>query len=235
MQERRGCIRWQVNRPVQVHLEGALENAECVCKDVNFKGIQISLKQHLSVDKFIKMTIMFSESCCLEVEVWAVWSKKVMDTNLYGFYFAKIKDSDKERIYQFLRCSFPQELRKQCWQGLDRAKGGESMEYGMQDDKRIFSRFEVTLPLKFLELNFNQEGLAQTHDISAKGIGITTKEALTPHTPLEMWLNIPDNGQPLYTRGEVAWSYMDQPNVYRSGIELEKADLMGMSRVLRTI
>jgi hypothetical protein len=48
-----------------------------------------------------------------------------------------------------------------------------------------------------------------------------------------MWLNIPDRGEPLYTRGRVVWSKMWEPNKYRLGINLEKADLMGMARILR--
>lgn len=100
-------------------------------------------------------------------------------------------------------------------------------------DKRIFARFTATFPLRFLNLDANNEGEAQTQDISAKGIGLVTAEQLRPHTSLEMWLSIPDKGEPLYTRGEVVWSKRLEVNKYRAGVELEKADLMGMSRVLR--
>jgi hypothetical protein len=101
-------------------------------------------------------------------------------------------------------------------------------------DRRIFERIPVKLPLRFLYPTSNKEGLAQTQDISAEGVGLLTNRELLPHTPLEMWLQIPDKGEPLHTMGEVVWSKMIEPNKYRVGISLEKAELMGMSRVLRT-
>jgi hypothetical protein len=81
----------------------------------------------------------------------------------------------------------------------------------------------------------NREGTGQTADISAKGIGLVADVELAPNTPLEMWLEIPDKGEPLYTRGEVVWSKMMEPNKFRIGVNLEKADLMGLSRVLRVV
>jgi hypothetical protein len=101
-------------------------------------------------------------------------------------------------------------------------------------DRRIFERIPVNLTLKFLYPNSDTEGLAQTQDISAAGIGLVTDRELLPRTPLEMWLQMPDKGEPLHTTGEVVWSKMIEPNKYRVGISLEKAELIGMSRVLRT-
>jgi hypothetical protein len=72
-------------------------------------------------------------------------------------------------------------------------------------------------------------------DVSAKGLGLVAGEALAPLTPLEMWLNIPDKGEPLYVRGEVAWSKKLAADQYRIGVNLERANLMGLSRVLRVI
>jgi hypothetical protein len=48
-----------------------------------------------------------------------------------------------------------------------------------------------------------------------------------------MWLDIPDQHEPLYTRGEVAWSQtLPDTGQQRLGIRLEKAELMGLARVL---
>jgi hypothetical protein len=79
----------------------------------------------------------------------------------------------------------------------------------------------------------NREGQAGVQDISAKGIGFISKEDFRVNSPLEMWIDIPDGCEPLYARGEVVWSKMLAPNVYRVGVNLERADLMGVSRVLR--
>ena len=103
------------------------------------------------------------------------------------------------------------------------------------EDLRVFQRFPVKMALRFLNLDTNREGQAQTLDISAKGIGVSTNELLAPNTTVEMWLKVPDRGDPLYTRGEVTWSQMTGHNQFRSGVNLEKADLMGISRILRVI
>jgi hypothetical protein len=99
-------------------------------------------------------------------------------------------------------------------------------------DRRIFERIPVKLPLRFLDSTSKREISAQTCDISAKGIGIVTDEKLLPYTSLEIWLQIPNQEHPLYTRGKVVWSNEVEPNQYRSGIHLEKTELMAFSPIL---
>ncbi|MCM8799606.1 MAG: PilZ domain-containing protein [Candidatus Omnitrophica bacterium] len=100
-------------------------------------------------------------------------------------------------------------------------------------DRRIFQRFSVKLPVRFIDLYRNEEGEGFSQDISAKGVGLVTEKKLSTYTPLELWLNIPDGKEPLYVRGEVVWvNALDSFN-YRVGINLERADLMGISRILR--
>ena len=59
------------------------------------------------------------------------------------------------------------------------------------------------------------------------------KQEVAVNTPLEAWLHIPDAGEPLYARGMATWSKRDSDNQYRIGMDLERADLMGLSRILR--
>lgn len=103
------------------------------------------------------------------------------------------------------------------------------------EDQRIFARFSARFPLRFLNLDASSEGDAQAEDISAKGIGFVASEQLAPYTPLEMWLGIPDQGEPLYARGRVIWSKSLGSDKYRTGVSLERADLMGVSRVMRVL
>jgi hypothetical protein len=100
-------------------------------------------------------------------------------------------------------------------------------------DRRAYERIPARLFLRYLNLDSDKEGSAQTRDISANGIGLFTEEELLPHTILEIWLHIPDRGEPLYTKGEVVWSKMIEPNRYRSGVHLEKVDFMAMARIVR--
>lgn len=104
----------------------------------------------------------------------------------------------------------------------ERKEGGEKME-----DQRVFARIEAKFPLRFLDPNSGKEGTAETVDVSANGVGLVAAENLAVRTPLEMWLQIPDQHDPFYTRGEVVWT-----DKQRVGVRLERAELMGLARVL---
>jgi hypothetical protein len=110
---------------------------------------------------------------------------------------------------------------------VDESKGGENM-----DDHRIFERFKKEFSARFIGLD-GKEGVAQTFDVSAKGLGLSTNQELETQSNLEIWLDVPNSTDPVYTRGQVVWSRLAGKNGFRSGIELERADLMGISRLLR--
>lgn len=231
MQDRRCIIRWQINRQARLKLEGAEAFVNCHIQDICFKGIKMVLGMKLQKDTFLKLRLCLSEDCMMDVEVWVAWHKTIDGHNLYGLYFTKIKDLDKEKIYKFMYKNFPQQLAKQWWKDfIIEEKGGEEME-----DRRTFARFKAEFPLRFLEPRSGKEGEAKTSDISAKGVGLVTEEELTLRAPLELWLEIPDKGEPIYTRGEVVWQKKLPPNKYKVGVNLEKAELMELSRVLRIV
>jgi hypothetical protein len=101
------------------------------------------------------------------------------------------------------------------------------------DDNRVFERISARFPLRFLDPVSGREGEAQTVDISANGVGLIADEAIVPTTPLELWMRIPDQHEPLYTRGKVVWSKSEaDPRQQRLGVRLEKAELMGLARIL---
>jgi hypothetical protein len=91
----------------------------------------------------------------------------------------------------------------------------------------------VGLDLRFLNLWQGREGQALTYDISAKGIGMVAAEELPLHTAIEMWLKIPDKNEPVYTRGEVAWARELAPDKYKIGINLERADLLSLTKQVK--
>ncbi|MBM3250132.1 MAG: PilZ domain-containing protein [Candidatus Omnitrophica bacterium] len=229
--ERRNAFRWQLGRQTKLRLKGAESFIPCKLQDLNFKGMQIALSTKLPADKFFNLALALTDDFTLHVECWVAWEKAVDGHNIYGLYFTRIADPDKERLYKFMRQDFPQELNKQWWQGITlgkEEKGGIPME-----DRRVFSRFVAKFPVRFIDSKEHREGRGFANDISAKGIGFTAKEELGRGTSLEMWLEIPDKADALYTRGEVVWSRQVEPGKYRIGVNLEKADFMGLSRVLR--
>ena len=226
----RKCTRWQFNKNAEISFEiaGNVVKSECALCDLSFGGTRISLDGELPKDALLKANFNIPGKLFFYAEAWIMWHKAIQNRNIYGLYFSKLRDPDKEAIFKYVLSHFPEQVSNQWWQNLTKKKGGVDME-----DKRIFARFKANFPVRFINLDKNTESLAQVEDVSAKGIGVYTKEEVKSHTPLEMWLEIPDKGEPLYARGEAVWSKQIEPNLYRIGVNLERADLMGVSRVLR--
>jgi len=231
MHDRRSIARWRIGRQIKVKLEGAENFADCFLEDVNLKGAKMVLQIRLKKDTFIKVDFVLSEDFILNTEVWIVWHRMIEGRHIYGVYFSKIKDADKDKIYRLLRKTFPQLINQRWWAATEERRevmAGENFE-----DRRIFERFHAKMPVRFLESTGTQENTAQTFNISAKGLGLVTKDRIPESSPVEVWLQVPDKGEPVYSRGEVVWSRSTGINEYRSGVSLEKADLMGVSRVMR--
>lgn len=231
MVDNRRFTRWNIDLPTTVTLEGAQACADCKVSNISFKGAQICVGIKLAKDTFIKLCLNLTGGFSLSVEACVVWQKTIDGHNIYGLYFTKISDADKEKIYRFLRRDYPQQVNQSWWR--DTEKGGENMKTETLQDKRVFARFAKSFPVRFLEANTYTEMEAEATDISAKGIGIVSDRKLIPSVPLELWLDIPDKGEPLYIRGNVVWSKPSGLDRYRCGISFEKADLLGLARVLR--
>lgn len=230
MKDRRHYVRWQINRNVKVRLGSTVTDVTCVIYDLNFKGAKISLAQRLPLDRPLKINISLLEGFVFEVEIFVVWYKQVMDRNVYGVYFTRIKDSDKETIYKFMRRDYPGVLNKLWWQSSSEISEKEGGEEKM--NQRIFERIPVNLLVKLIDLDRNKEIEANTFNVSAKGLGIVSTETLNPGDALEIWLKISDKREPFYTRGTVVWTKPQEPGGYKAGIFLEKVEFMGMSQVL---
>ena len=230
MPTQRRYVRWILHKNAKFKIGPAgPPYTDCVITDLSFKGARINTHVKLPRDSFMQVTIILAENVVLNVEAWVVWHKTVDGINSYGLFFSKMHDHDKEKIYRFICSSYPNQLNEKRWcEPSQDEKGGRDME-----DRRIFQRFSVERPLKFLDMESGSEGQAMTLDISAKGIGLVSGSELKPRAALEMWLDVTDKQEPIYTRGEVVWSKRTESGNFTSGINLEKANLMDLSRLLR--
>jgi hypothetical protein len=231
MLERRTLTRWQINKRAVFKLAKATEDLYCQIKDINPGGAQVVLYTKLPQDVSFKMQLRLSEDYTIEAKVWVSWHKLINGTNHYGLYFSGIEEVDKDKINQFISVLYPNDYpeKMRCSGNIDdqKEKGGESMS-----DYRIFERFRKEFSARYIDLD-GKEGVAQTIDVSAKGLGLSTDHKLESQVPLEIWLDVPGSTDPVYTRGQVIWSKMEGDKGWHSGIELERADLMGISRLLR--
>lgn len=231
MTERRKLPRWQINKRVLLKLKQVANELFCQIKDINCIGAQVVLNTKLPLDTAFKMSLRLSENYTVEAKAWTTWHKVVNGSNHYGLCFSQIKDLDKTKINKFINVFYPNE-NPGMMPGIEIAQaqneeGGEDM-----NDHRIFERFRKEFSARFIGLD-GKEGVAQTFDVSAKGLGLCTSQELDSQANLEIWLDVPNSTDPLYTRGQVVWTRLAGATGYRSGIELERADLMGISRLLR--
>lgn len=231
IEDRRGPVRWPINHPAELKLDGAACFIPCVISDISFTGIKISLRQKLPQEEPLRLRVALSEEFALDVDAWITWHRTIECYNIYGLYFTKIDDKGKNDIYEFIKKYYPDKIVSHWWDGIaENNGGGEHM-----DDRRIFQRFSIRLPLRFLDVYSGKEGTGETRDVNAKGVGFRTVNSVKINTPVEMWLDVPDRGEPLYTRGKVTWSSPEGLGEYKIGVALERADLMGLSRILRTV
>ncbi|MDD5281530.1 MAG: PilZ domain-containing protein [Candidatus Omnitrophica bacterium] len=230
MQEHRRYVRYQVKQQGRLKLEQLPGELPCQIKDISYKGARIVLNTKLPEDAALRINLRLYEDCTVDAEVWIAWHKVFNGVNHYGIYFDKIRDADKDKIYNFLNKYCHNEIKEKWWPDEKKLeKGGDNM-----NDHRIFERFPVNISARYLNPDTGEEGLAKIQDVSAKGLGLSASEELRLPAALEIWLEMKNQGESLYTRGKVVWEKSEGVNNYKLGVELEKADLMGISRVLRS-
>lgn len=101
-------------------------------------------------------------------------------------------------------------------------------------DRRIFQRFPVNLTFQYAVANAHKKnGEAQTFDISANGVGFTSKCGFRTNAQLALLLTIPNEANPFYLRGNVVWSKIYGFRKYRTGIQIENTDLIGVAKLLQ--
>jgi len=101
------------------------------------------------------------------------------------------------------------------------------------ENKRQFARIEIELPAKFLQLDKETDEVVYIHDVSASGVSLTTTKKLQKDSPLELQLQIPDQGKTCYVKGKVVWVKPATENTYRIGVASENLDLSCLSRILK--
>lgn len=102
------------------------------------------------------------------------------------------------------------------------------------EDRRMFERFTIDLPVKFIDLKNNKEGTGRMVDLSASGGGmIITREQINPESHLDIWFSSDREKEPVHLSGKVVWSSMSEPELCKLGIQFEKVDFIRISQVLK--
>ena len=109
----------------------------------------------------------------------------------------------------------------------------KSGEVTRDNDRRIFERVNVGLPVTVLVSGTDVEFDGESCDVSARGLGVVCGRAADIGSAVEVWLKMHSRKDPFYTRGIVSWTRALDDGKQRLGIVFEKTQLMGLSAVLR--
>jgi hypothetical protein len=108
--ERRVLPRWQISAPAKLRWEGQNEFIDCEVINLNMRGFSAVIAQKIPRD-CRQLTIYFSEKYIFTVEISLSWQDESAGKNTYGAKFTRIRDSDKEKMYQMMRSDFPDRIR----------------------------------------------------------------------------------------------------------------------------
>jgi len=111
LKERRQIPRWDIGIKAQVKPQGKIGFLSCQIKDLNFRGFRIILASQLE-DNCRALAIHFAEDFIFNVEVDIVWHALINGQNTYGVKFTRVRDDDKERLYQFVFQNFPSVIER---------------------------------------------------------------------------------------------------------------------------
>lgn len=118
MGERRECGRWQIDRLASVKLQDQYNPFDGKIEDISFKGLRIHSSQELKKDSNIALSIVLDNESSLNIEASLAWDDTQGANNIYGLYFTKIKGEDKEKIYEFVRENFLEQIKQRPWEGV---------------------------------------------------------------------------------------------------------------------
>jgi len=142
MEEQRRYIRWKVpakiyedwdiSTKVNYRIEESNMKGEALCKDIATTGMRLCLNKRLLMGTALALKIDLPDyPRPLFAQGEIVWHREVEEGKEYfeaGVCFTKIKDSDKQRIYNFVFDWGQDELVNLWWQGFESIKDREELK-----------------------------------------------------------------------------------------------------------
>lgn len=104
-----------------------------------------------------------------------------------------------------------------------------------KNERRIFDRFPVDFAAELKAAGPARSNLAHCCDAGAQGLGVLTQNKLTPAAKLELRLGLPNGQAPFRGLASVIWSQKDKQGQWRSGLQFEHVDFMGIRRLFATL
>ena len=116
MEERRMLPRWQINRSARLKFKGMDNSIDCQVKDINQKGMQVIVGEGLASENLpLCLDIELDNGYVLDAQAAIAWHADSGVDNTYGLYFTRLRDADREKIYQLIRTYCPEQFKQRMW------------------------------------------------------------------------------------------------------------------------
>jgi len=103
--EKRQLPRWKIVAPAKIRLQGSKDYVTCEVMDLNMKGFCLAMTEKI-IEVNVSAELYFNEKYFFNIEIFVTWHKEVDGKQIYGVRFLKIRDSDREKIYQMMKENF---------------------------------------------------------------------------------------------------------------------------------
>jgi len=115
MNDRRQLIRWYINKEAKLKLEDMDKPFLCIVEDINMRGVKIYARQQLVEKGDISMNMDLGSDLVFDIKAAVAWHRCLGAGYVYGLYFTKVKDADKERLYHYIVDCCSEQIRKHSW------------------------------------------------------------------------------------------------------------------------
>ena len=97
--------RWKIAAPAKIKWQGYKDYVACEVRDLNMKGFSLAMTEKIP-EANARVELYFNEKYFFDIEISVTWHKEVEAKQIYGIRFLKVRDLDKEKIYQMMRENF---------------------------------------------------------------------------------------------------------------------------------
>jgi hypothetical protein len=103
--------RWKIAYLAKIKWKDAKDYISCEIRDLNMRGFSLEIAKEIPENN-VPMELYFNEKYFFNIEVSVAWHKEVDGRQIYGIRFLRIRDADRERIYQMMKENFANHLGK---------------------------------------------------------------------------------------------------------------------------
>ena len=109
--EARILPRWKITSPAKIKWHDSKDYLACEVRDLNMRGFSLGLAEKIP-ENDARVELYFNEKYFFNIEISITWHKEVDGKQIYGIKFLKVRDSDREKIYQMMKENFAHHFEK---------------------------------------------------------------------------------------------------------------------------